>query len=92
MTRNARPSREIYFGDDGLARLTRMTSNGRGLSEVVNEALKEKEMRDTAFRETVRAAIIRVADHPEQAVQELTDLLGSHPAAEGIVLALLELQ
>lgn len=106
VTRQTRRSdTTIGISEADATRLARLAPHFGGKVGVVREALLELELRQSYVRDLVRDAVLHAAadvtpdglydpaddPRPEQAVGRLAALLGSMPAAEGIVMALREL-
>lgn len=98
---------DIYFGDEGFQRLTRLAQReSRSNGDVVRDALIQYELNGSLLQDVVRDAVLALfnallpdeaydpVDDPRQAqtVLELAQLLNSVYAAQGIAQALILLQ
>lgn len=95
----------ISFDAASRARLSRLEEQFGGKSAAVREALLQLELQQSFTRDLVRDMVLEIATavepdgrydpaedpRPEEAALRLASLLGSMPAAEGIVMALREL-
>lgn len=102
MAATGRTDTTVGISETDATRLARLAPHFGGKVGAVREALLELELRQSYIRDLVRDAVLQAAadvtpdgqydpvddPRPEQAVGRLAALLGSMPAAEGIVMAL----